>query len=237
MTQPRPASAPSPSHRSITRSRSFAAALRTVALSALAAGLCLLPACASVENWFTSSGSISTVSVITGKYIEGDLPTAVYTMPDEFTADVYLTNLPISRLSDTNDTLADLTGTVVHIHVFLVPAAGKTPIAQHAVNASVRQLVVSNGQAGIYSGGGFVFTDEPGDSSYAASVRDSSMRLTVASPGFVDQLGQANLTGGFNANLDEKAARLIAARLAQYALTLPKADAPEVVISDTPAKK
>lgn len=233
---------PSPAHSPAQRptrerSRNRFAALRAFALSTLAAGLCVLPACASVENWFTSSGSISTVSVITGKYIEGDLPTAVYTMPDEFTADVYLTNLPISRLGDTSDTLADLTGTVVHIHVFLVPAAGKTPIAQHAVNASVRQLVLSSGQAGLYSGGGFVFTDEPGDSSYAASVRDSSMRLAVASPGFVDQLGQANLTGGFNANLDDKAARLIAGRLAQYALTLPKADLPEAVTSEAPAKK
>lgn len=211
--------------------------LRTAAISAISAGLCLLPACASVENWFSSSGSISTVSVITGKYIEGDLPSAVYTMPDEFTADVYLTNLPISRLGDASDNLADLSGTVVHIHVFLVPAAGKTPIAQHAVNASVRQLVLSSGQAGLYSGGGFVFTDEPGDSSYAASVRDSSMRLAVASPGFVDQLGQANLTGGFNATLDDKAARLIAGRLAQYALTLPKAEAPAAVTIETPAKK
>lgn len=237
MTQPRPAHSPSQLPPTSTRSRSFTLTLRALTASILAAGLCLTSACTSVENWFSAPGSVSTVSVITGKYIEGDLPTAVYTMPDEFTADVYLTNLPISRLGDVSDNLADLSGTVVHIHVFLVPAAGKTPIAQHAVNASVRQLVLSSGQAGLYSGGGFVFTDEPGDSSYSASVRDSSMRLAVASSGFVDQLGQANLTGGFNASLDDKAARLIAGRLAQYALTLPKAEVPPAITNESPTKK
>jgi hypothetical protein len=85
---------------------------------------------------------------------------AVYAAQDRNTADLYLTDLPMERLSAEDDTLAGLSGTIVHVSIFLVPTAGRTPIDVTAVNASIRQVVIADGVVGVYSGGGFVDVEE-----------------------------------------------------------------------------
>jgi len=166
-----------------------------------------------IANFFSPTSSLTTRSINTGAYIAPEYPVAVYAAADDFTADVYLTDIPLSRLADDADALSDVRGTIVHVHVFLVPWAGKTPVADSAVNCAVREIVVSGGQFGLYSGGGFIMTDEPGGATYSANVRQADLRLAALSPGFVDKLGPALIEGGFNATRDLKASRLIAGRM------------------------
>lgn len=140
--------------------------------------------------------------------------TSVYRGIDENTADVYVTDLPLSRLADPEDNLADASGMIVHVHIFLVPKAGSTPIDATASNAAVRQVVLASGATGVYGGGGFVSVrDEIGDENFGAVIRGSSVRLVRRGPGFADRLGPSTVRGTLSARRDERAARAIAARM------------------------
>jgi hypothetical protein len=173
-----------------------------------------------IANFFTSTSSLTTRSINTGVYIAPEYPVAVFVETDDFTADVYLTDIPLSRLADDADTLSDVRGTIVHIHVFLVPWAGRTPVADSAVNCTVREIVVSGGEMGLYSGGGFIMTSEPDGAQYSADVRQADLRLAAASAGFVDKLGASLMEGGFTSTSDVKASRILAGRMASIAARL-----------------
>ncbi len=173
-----------------------------------------------IASFFTSTSSLTTRSINTGAYIAPEYPVAVFVETDDFTADVYLTDIPLSRLSDDADALLDVRGTIVHLHVFLVPWAGRTPIADSAVNCTVREIVVAGGEMGLYGGGGFMMTSEPEGSTYSADVRQADLRLAAASAGFVDKLGASLMEGGFTATSDVKASRILAGRMASIASRL-----------------
>jgi hypothetical protein len=139
---------------------------------------------------------------------------AVYAAQDRNTADLYLTDLPMERLSAEDDTLAGLSGTIVHVSIFLVPTAGRTPIDVTAVNASIRQVVIADGVVGVYSGGGFVDVEEIEAEGLEGQIRRATIRLTRQSNGFADALGPSELSGNFNAKLDVARSRVLSARLA-----------------------
>jgi len=161
-----------------------------------------------------------TITRTDGASLNPKFPVAVYRYIDQNTADVYLTDLPLGRLADPADQLADLTGTVVHVYVFLVPEAGKTPIDPTACNATVRQVMFVNGARGIYAGAGFADTADPGSNNFDASIINASMRLSANSPDFADLLGPANLSGRFAARLDEETSRALSDRLAMVSAGL-----------------
>jgi hypothetical protein len=159
--------------------------------------------------------------------------TAAYLPTDQNTADIYLSDIPAGDLADPSIDLTARTGNLVHIHLFLIPSAGMTPLASTACNITVRHLVLAGTIApqksdqsagsipeapvaavGLYGGAGFMGTSsEPGDDAFSGSLRDASVRLTRASPGFTDRLGPATMAGNFTAPRDEKLSRLMAARI------------------------
>lgn len=178
---------------------------------------------------FSSGSAITTSSAMSGEYIAADLPIAIFASPDDSTVDAFLTDLPLARLADPADTLSDLSGSIVHVHIFLIPEAGKTPIDDSALNAAVRHVVIARGAVGEYVGGGFVAAGDPpalgeGDS-YGADIRSASLHISRAGGAFADKLGPAVISGSFSAIRDEKACRVVAARLAQFSMQLPKVDA------------
>lgn len=144
-----------------------------------------------------------------------------YVPTDNNTADIYFSDIPTERLLDSDDTLADAVGSIVHIHMFLTPVAGSTPIDATACNTTVRQIVLAGplGSArnrpalGVYSGGGFLLPDDvPGARSFSGSLFDATLKLTHASPGFVDRLGASRMHGDFEARRADDLARALAAR-------------------------
>jgi hypothetical protein len=144
-----------------------------------------------------------------------------YIPVDLNSADVYLSDIPSERLLDPNDSLADAAGSIVHIHMFLVPEAGSTPIDPTACNATVRQVVLAGPRGpegklpavGVYGGGGFVLPgDDPGARSFSGDLFDATLKLTHATPGFVDRLGAARMSGEFAARRDDGLSRAVAQR-------------------------
>lgn len=177
----------------------------------LAAGL---GGCASLGY---SGGPLTASSADGSARLVTNLPTGVYVPIDENTADIYLTDLPVGRLSDPKDTLSDVRGMVVHLHLFLVPRAGRTPIDATASNAAVRLIVISDGAVGVYGGGGFIQpSSAPGEETLGGGLAEASLRLLRATPDFTDKLGPSILAGAVSAKRDEAMAAVMAGRVSEW---------------------
>jgi hypothetical protein len=179
-------------------------------------------------------GGVLTVSAADGsKTFAPGLTTGAYIAADSDTADVYLSDLPPERFTNRADTLAGATGNIVHIHIFLVPDAGSTPIDDTACNFTVRHLVLSGGtpQApvlGLYAGGGFLIPsgtfgaiESFGSGRISGTVSAASQRLSRSTAGFIDLLGTARLSGSFNAQDDESLAKALSGKFEALLSMLP----------------
>lgn len=150
--------------------------------------------------------------------------TAAYLWTDNNTADIYLSDLPADVFSDPAADLRSRTGQLIHIHLFLVPIAGRTPIDPTACNFTVRHIVLAGGQAGMYSGGGFLLpSGEPGGDWFTASLMDATVRLSRSDAGFTDRLGVSTLSGAIAAARNDATARAMAGHLESLINSMPEA--------------
>jgi hypothetical protein len=141
--------------------------------------------------------------------LQATLPTRIYTAADPDTADVYMTDLP-SSVWEAGADVSDLSGTLVHVRMFIRPRAGRTPIADTASTATIRVMVLAKGEIGVYGGGGFfVNSGNPGKERFRGGVRDASLRLVSATGGFVDRLGVSAFTGEVSGVQDAQTAAAI----------------------------
>ncbi len=100
----------------------------------------------------------------------------------------------------------------VVIRLFWRPRAGRTPLQKTATNCTISYLVFAPdpdndrrnpGQVGVYTGAGFLMpASAPGPAQLVADMWDASLRLDTRSDRFADLLGQATLTGSFEARRD-----------------------------------
>ncbi|MBY0111229.1 MAG: hypothetical protein K2Y21_00300 [Phycisphaerales bacterium] len=133
-----------------------------------------------------------------------------YYAADPNTADFYLSDLPAEAFADNAD-LSRFSGSLVHVHMFLAPKAGATPIAFSANSVTVRHLIIAEGQMGQYSGGGFLLpSGTAGDSTFGGRLKDATMRLTARTPGFVDRLGACEFESGLAVPKDVSRAKRMA---------------------------
>lgn len=177
----------------------------------------------------TIGGSTELRSLESGAVLRPDLPLVVYAARDANTADIYLTDLTPAEL-DPGVPLSELTGNIVHVHLFLVARAGRTPIEDDACTVTIRHAVLARGAMGVYGGGGFLLPDgRPGAGVLRGSIDGTTLRLTECTPGFADRLGVAAFRASIAAPRDDGLARNVAARLEDVVLAiaeLHRADAP-----------
>jgi len=181
----------------------------------------VIAVCAAALSGCTSYRTQMAVrSMVSDATIFPVLTVKAYIPSDRNTADVFLSDIPEARLIDLNDPLNDVAGNIVHLHIFLMPEAGQTPIDDSACNITVRHAVLTGAStekgpvAGIYAGGGFCLpASAPGDRVFDGSVRDATMRLSRVGDGFVDRLGAARMSGSFAAPRNDQLARAISQRL------------------------
>ncbi len=169
--------------------------------------------CAGCQTISSVTSSETKVSVRSSgeqrTLFESTLPLSVYAWFDANTADVYLTDLSPQALGSADIAAGD--GNLVHLHMFMNPSAGLTPIADTACSVTVRHVVFAKGRVGIYGGGGFLNPrGKPGESTFGGDVRDATVRLLSSTPGFEDKLGPALWSGSFSA-ADNRATALVAA--------------------------
>src|SRR6185295_4680763 len=114
------------------------------------------------------------------------LPIGAYIAESSNAATVYLTDLDPVALERGSD-LSNVSGRIVQISMFLRPAAGSTPVSTSACSATVRHIILANGNIGVYSGGGFLSpSGHVGDEKLNGSLRGATMRLSGSAGNFVD---------------------------------------------------
>lgn len=142
--------------------------------------------------------------------LTGRFPTAVYADSPVETS-FLLSDLSVEQLAagDVRD------GQVMHVELLWRPKPGATPLEDSATNASIRYIIFSGGEVGIYAGAGFArLRGKPGDATFQLVIRDASVRLIESTEHFADLLTPGRLTGSLNARLDPRTARQI-----QYAVS------------------
>lgn len=179
---------------------------RTAVLIAMCSGAACLPGCSSMGGGGSPRASSTSPE---GGSLSLDLPTRCFTARDGNWADFYLTDLPAEVFHQGADATS-ARGTILHVHMFLNPKAGRTPLSTSASTCIVRVLVIADGQIGVYGGGGFMSrgggVDEP---NLTARLRAGTLELTRATPGFADALGQSVVSGTFSCPRDDREALLI----------------------------
>lgn len=156
-------------------------------------------------------GAVSVRSQEHAARLEPSMMTGVYHPLDDNTADVYLSDLaPEELLAALRDPGESAPGVVMHLHVFLFPKAGRTPIDFTASNSSLTMVVLTGSSAGVYGGGGFVLPrGRIGDESFSGRARGLTLRLLSAPEGFVDRLGLSEVDGQIRARRDDALAQEI----------------------------
>ncbi len=184
-----------------------------VALSAASAG------CSSLTPFYGPS-SLEFVSNTTGAAVEPALVLRVYKSEDSNTADIYMTDLPeLADPSVTSDALAHATGHLIAIHLFIVPKAGKTPIAYTAADMTITHIILADGAVGVYRGAGFLLpSGSPGGTTFGGKTSQATLRPMSATSGFNDLLNWNEARGHVSAMRDEETARALDARIATVLL-------------------
>lgn len=160
---------------------------------------CLIGGCSVV-----SSDRLVTRSTGTNTALMPTVRAVVYRATDRSTADIYLTDLP-ANASEADWTT--LEGTLVHLHVFIRPRAGRTPIADSACSFTLRQFVLAGGQVGVYGGGGFFLPKEAiGSEEMRVEFNGATLRLNASTAGFQDLLGPSTMDASWTATRDDAAA-------------------------------
>lgn len=139
-----------------------------------------------------------------------ELQTALYSAADRTQADFVFSDLPVQTLElvAAGSSDAAVTGRVAHVRLLLAPDPGRTPIADTAVNCTIRYLVLAPGARGVYAGGGFMRPSGTlGVSTLLGRIDGGTLRIVAGSPRFNDRLRNASFAGQFRAEHDPAAAR------------------------------
>ena len=141
----------------------------------------------------------------------GDTPRTFPTANGDATYSLDLANtsfissdLTQEQLQNPTGNSAELFGYVLHVELLWVPLAGKTAIDPEATNISIRLIVFSGHEVGLYGGGGFAWPKgEPGAEEYGVDIVGSNATLLAATNGFKDLLSPAQLTGRLRSKFNE----------------------------------
>lgn len=137
-------------------------------------------------------------------------------MPLEFRESVYIVGTSETSMLFSDVPLETLvknppaTGSVLHAQVLWAPKPGYTPVDPTATNVTLRWIVFSNGEVGVYGGAGFCWPRGTlGKGPLAVDIEASTLSLIASTSGFVDLASPAQVTGTFRADfVPERAIRL-----------------------------
>lgn len=134
----------------------------------------------------------------------GFSPVATAYCIEEAGAAIVLTDIDPSTL-ESDDAVS---GQVLHVGFLWNPLPGRTAIDPTSTNVSLRLLVLTAGEAGLYGGGGFAsVSGSPEEGSMSLEIEGSDLRLIARTKGFVDRLTPGELLGDFSVERNEAQAR------------------------------
>lgn len=138
--------------------------------------------------------------------LRSDYRVAYFASDDKVSGSFMLSDSPLEDVVDGKVA----SGQILHLELLWLPKPGATPMDPSATNATIRHVVISGGEVGLYGGAGFAELRGSLDSdTIDVTLRDASVQLLEATPGFVDLLSPAQLTGTFKAVRHERNTRLL----------------------------
>lgn len=174
----------------------------------IAAAFCCLGGCgvsAPERLEVTSAGD-------TPRTLRTDLGVGTYAQETANTSFV-LTDMTVEELEEPGEHF----GHVLHVNLLWIPKAGKTAVDPAATNTSIRLVIFSGKEVGIYGGGGFAWPNgEPGAEEFGIDIVGSSLSLLAATDGFVDLLSPAQLTGRLLSRHDDDQTRRMRRATSQF---------------------
>jgi len=181
-------------------------------------GIVCMSSCAYVDHarhWmgdFVPSVNVARVGG-GGGHMSMDITTAVCTSDPFVHTSLWMTDLSYKQIEN-----GDIqNGQILHIEMLFPPRAGETPIDPAATNLSLRYIVISNNEVGVYEGGGFGYPiggHEDGEMSLR--VEPSGLALAEKTDGFVDLLSPATLSAVFSGTCDDMAGHRLADGIDQF---------------------
>ena len=162
----------------------------------------------STYHWmggFATGMKVQSIS-IDPVYISASYTTAICAEDQDVEGVIWMTDIPVADLASGEVE----SGQIVHIELLWLPRPGYTPIDSEAANISVRYIIISGDEFGIYEGGGFGYPlGNPADGSMVLNIESATLQLAESTNNFVDLLSPAVLSGTFNGNCDLELAVLI----------------------------
>lgn len=134
--------------------------------------------------------------------LSGRFSTSVYALRNGVEASYLLSDIPIDALLEGE--MRD--GQILHVELLWEPKAGSTPMNPSVTNASVRHVIIIDGEVGVYGGAGFALPKgRVGQRKSELSITNASLKLLEKTSGFNDLLTPAHLSATISATLDERA--------------------------------
>ncbi len=177
-----------------------------------------LTGCAYVDHarhWIGDFEATATATRIGGEggQLHMQVVTAVCTSDPFVHTSLWLSDCSVAELE--GGELTD--GQILHIEMLFPPRAGETPIDPSATNLSLRYIVVSQGEVGLYEGGGFGYpVGGHEDGAMSLRIEPSGITLSESTDGFVDLLSPAELTAVFTGTCDDIAGQRLSDAMDQY---------------------
>lgn len=207
-------------------------------LSVIVLALCLLPMLAGCtgRQWLDFGGGEGSLQVRgfgePSVRLDSRLSFGVYAERDGVEHSFILSDLPLEELVNGDAE----SGQIVHVEFLWTPRPGSTPVEATAVNVSVRHIVISQGEIGIYSGAGFAWVrGELGADQITLVIRDASLKLTDSTEDFVDLLTPARLSGTMGVQRDDRLTRQMHYAISQ--MVTDKLGVSRFVLLDAPGSR
>lgn len=174
-------------------------------IGAMMLALALLPMVGCGGGLFGGGSALSIASQRDASVLTPTNRISLYRYSDRNTADFIVSDMSREALDELGTGNTTPTGVIVHVHMFLLPQAGRTPIDATASNATTTVYVFADDAAGVYRGGGFFLpSGRPGGRSYSGRLADADLRLARASDYFGDRLGPSIMSGRISTRRDEQ---------------------------------
>lgn len=120
--------------------------------------------------------------------------------------DIWMTDIPLEQLESGEFT----NGQIIHLQVLWTPVAGKTPLVSTSTNLSIEHIIISNGQVGVYGGGGYCWMSGSPEKGMQLHIEDATIAIQKSGDGFEDLLTPATMNGKVRSVPDKTIARQIA---------------------------
>ncbi len=121
--------------------------------------------------------------------------------------DIWMTDIPMDQIQNGNI----LNGQIIHLQVLWTPVAGKTPLASTSTNLAIEHIIISNGNVGIYGGGGYCWKYGNPEDGMHLLIEDATIAIHEQSADFADLLTPATMNGSVRSIPDTTLAKQIAA--------------------------